>query len=168
MAKKPKQPAHQCADARTLTEKEDETTGNNLVPVTQNTLNCAQARASARLTIHRDGDMETIVIDNQTFYRDVGIGRLCGLARPRDIRRRFAAMIDDLDIVGVEHLAHGRRKSEIGLSRILLAAEAKGFVKSELLRSAFAEAYPPSVQAKELADEVAGLLGKHFFEALSD
>jgi hypothetical protein len=62
----------------------------------------------------------------------------------------------------------GRRKSEIGLSRILLAAEAKGFVKSELLRSAFAEAYPPSVQAKELADEVAGLLGKHFFEALSD
>lgn len=94
MAKKPKQPAHQCADARTLTEKEDETTGNNLVPVTQNTLNCAQARASARLTIHRDGDMETIVIDNQTFYRDVGIGRLCGLARPRDIRRRFAAMIE--------------------------------------------------------------------------
>ena len=62
----------------------------------------------------------------------------------------------------------GRSKGELGLNRLAKAAEGKGFKKVGLLRSAFAEAYPPTVQAKMLADEMAECLGKDFFVALSD
>lgn len=64
--------------------------------------------------------------------------------------------------------SEGRRRAEIGLDRLATAAAAKGFSKVDQLRSAFAEEYPPTVQAKTLADEMAACLGKEFFDSLSD
>lgn len=66
------------------------------------------------------------------------------------------------------HGSEGRRKAAVGLDRLTAAAAAKGFTKADQLRSAFAEQYPPTAEAKTLADEMAACLGKGFFEALSD
>lgn len=91
----PKDPATDVAQARTSPPKTGRNNQNIQLSSNQTPSKCALPRTGARLTIYRDGDMETIVVDNRTFYRDVAIGRLVGLARPRDIRRRFASMIED-------------------------------------------------------------------------
>lgn len=86
--------AHECAQARTSASDPSDSSGNELVSTPEITSECADPRTRARLTICRNGDFEYIVVDGRPFGRDISVGRLVGLARPRDVRRRIALLIE--------------------------------------------------------------------------
>lgn len=53
--------------------------------------------------------------------------------------------------------ADGRERSERVMDAFLSAAQAKGWRKADLFRSAFAKQYPPTPSARALAKEVVAL-----------
>lgn len=64
--------------------------------------------------------------------------------------------------------SNGRRLAEIALDKLTAAAFAKGFAKTDMLRTAFSRTCPPTPMAKKLADEMALTIGDEFFEVIAD
>lgn len=58
----------------------------------------ADARPGARLHLYREGGIESTGVDNKQFYRDVDLGKMFGLSRPRDLRKTIVRMIERGDI----------------------------------------------------------------------
>lgn len=46
------------------------------------------------MTLYREGGIEATIVDSKPHYKDSDIGRLIGLSRPRDIRRRVALLLE--------------------------------------------------------------------------
>lgn len=60
--------------------------------------NVAGARQESRSIIYRDSVMESARVDSHDYYRDIDLGKLLGLSRPRDIRKTIARMVEREDI----------------------------------------------------------------------
>lgn len=98
MAKKPKDPASAEADA--LREGDFLPSNSDNSPNSMVVVGGLEARALPlkRMTIDRIDGEESILIDKTRYHKDLGIGKIAGFSRPRNIRATIKKLMKSGDI----------------------------------------------------------------------
>lgn len=160
MAKKPKDPAHDGADARTGDDK----TENSPVVLPRNTalttLQGAHARHPARLIIEKNADIESTSIDNNRYFKDTDLGKILGFSRPRDIRKPLLRMIESGDITDDQHIVvddddGGQVYYLDNLAAMKLTVRTKSVTEEMIMKMIATVSAPPTMPALPIAAEKA-------------